>query len=73
MVQAPLCVLACMEVVIGKVWVEEEMKEKMKELACLCAGASVCMQLCISLVVCVCLCVSESVEGTEAERVGDRK
>lgn len=34
MIQAPQCVLTRMEVVIGKVWEGEEMKEEMKEPAC---------------------------------------
>lgn len=48
MIQAPQCVLTRMEVVIGKVWEGEEMKEEMKEPACPRASSCQCVseQLC---------------------------
>ena len=55
-----MCV--CVEVVIGKVWEGGEIKEKMKELVCLCAC-------------CVFLCVCVHVEGVTGRQkgFGDRK
>lgn len=62
MIQAPQCVLTRMEVVIGKVWEGEEMKEEMKEPAC--PRASSCKCVCVSS--CVLLCCAHA-EGVTAK------
>lgn len=51
---------ACMEVVIGKVWEGEEIKRKMKELACLCT--------CVCDSVFLCMCVRVLNEWQESKK-----